>query len=199
MLKIILLFVLYSWPILSWAQSPKKLDMAFVDVVSANQLDGAKVSVYGFYLGMTKAEAKEVLLKNPALTVDHRSWNIIDNPFKDSIMFSTYIYDTDSLGNKRNDILYLGWGDKEPTLSHITVFNTFSIHAKGSTQKLFTDEIVNKTSSLYKKYFTRPVKSWPGSQFAWYYYPTLNLQIIVNKYQAIPRYYFILTKKCIDI
>lgn len=169
------------------------------DIISANKLNGAQVSVYGFYLGMHKAEAREVLLKNSKLTVDHNSWNILDRPFKDSAMLGTYIYDTDSIGQKRNDILYLGWDDKNPGLAHITIFHTFKAHAKGKTKSLFTSDIVNPSSELYKKYFARPAKSWPDSQFAWYCYPFINLQVIENKYQTVPRYYIMLTQKCLII
>lgn len=169
--------------------------MATTDIVAAGKLNGEKISVYGFYLGMKKAEAKQVLLNNPKLTVDHNSWNILDQPFNDSTFHITAIYDTDSTGQKKNELFIISWDDKNPGMARLTVFNGFREHAKGETKGLFTHDIINPACGLYKKYFSKPANSWPGSQMENYFYPAMNLELIVNKFNKAPRYYLMLTKK----
>ncbi len=194
---IALLFLLVS--VRSLGQNSNKLELTTTDIISIGKLDGAEISVYGFYLGMKKEEAKKILQYNSnKITVDYNSWNIVSKPFNDSTENATYVFDVDPVtGKQKNCILFLGWNDKDPGLARITVFSEFKTHAKGLTWQLFTSDVTNPKSDFYKKWLVKPTSGSPGISFSSWFYQSRNILFVENKASGEAKYYFMLTKKAV--
>lgn len=192
-------FLLLSFciPVYCPAQNSTKQELTKTDIIAAGKLDGKDISVYGFYLGMKKEEAKRILQYNTnKITVDYNSWNIVSYPFSDSAENTNYVFDVDSItSQKKNCILFLGWNNGDPGLARITVFSEFKDHAIALTRQLFSPDVVNPASAFYKKWLIKPISGSPGISFSSWFYPARNILIIENKATGEPKYYFMLTKK----
>jgi len=182
-----------------FAQKSDKLELTQTDIISAGKLDGAAISVFGFYLGMKKAEARNILQHNTnKITVDYNSWNIVNRPISDTIENGCYVYAVDSLtGQQKNCILFLGWNNKDPGLARITVFSEFKEYVKGLTWQLFTSDVANPKSAFYKKWLIRPTTGSPGISTSSWFYQASNIMIITNSATGEAKYYFMLTKKAV--
>ncbi|MBP6431569.1 MAG: hypothetical protein KA319_07375 [Ferruginibacter sp.] len=180
-----------------FAQKNSKKEITKVDVFAAKQMNGANISVYGIYLGMNKAEAKKILTSNKKLIVEDDGFNTKSKDDNDNLELRLYVYDINpTTGKKGNCLLYVIWDNESVGIDRITMFEDCKNLVVGNTKKMFTKDVINASSSFYKKYLENPTQKKEGDYTNTFFYKEKNIEIIEYKRKNDDnKYYFSLTKK----
>lgn len=199
-MKKILVIITIAFLLLSTicvAQKSSKKEITKVDVFSTKKMDGANVSVYGIYLGMKKAEARKTLAENKSLIVEEDAWNTKSKDDNDTKELRLYVYDINATtSEKGNCLLYIIWDEGNSGVERITMFNDFKNLVLGNTKNLFTKDVINASSSFYKKYLGNPTQKKEGDYTNTFFYKEKNIEIVEYKdAEKGNQYYLALTKK----
>ncbi len=179
------------------AHQSKKLELTKEDICSTGKLDGINVSVFGVYLGISKAEAKKILFNNPTINVVLDKYSTTSKADDDSKALGYFIYNVDSVTKKSNNCLCkLNWFDEELGLGQINIFTNMQPFTFGLTQKLFTSDAVNEESIIRRKLLPTPTEHYSsyGRDIYWFAENKIKLANSKDKYGNTV-YYFLLDAK----
>jgi hypothetical protein len=112
-------------------------EITSVDLTTVKNLRGDRVTVFGTKLGMTHAEAKAILDKNPKLTYK------VDGSNPDRIYVN---------GAAGGELFYLIWEPGKPKLTRITIFRDFTPFLVGETKQLMTTDAITEDSKLAREF-----------------------------------------------
>ncbi len=147
---------------LTLPSAAERIEITQKDIVAAQKYDGRYFNVFGFYLGMSRAELryrlntfKDDFIVSTVLgdsTKPGFSWD------KDMLWYS--IYKKDKITGKKGDELFeIHCSENSNIVDNIYIHSAMKQQIIGNTQLLFTDEIYNTNSSI-RKNFTGSIKEY---------------------------------------
>ena len=155
------------------------VELTTTDLVTSNTFSCEKASVYGVHLGMSFAEAQEVLNKQSNL----RWW--IDKGHTTS---DNRIYVNEKVGDDEAELLYLIWSEGRERLNKIVLFESMETRLVGKTKKLLSTDAIEPDSEFYRTYVGAAQSEEVtldvdiiGLKHITYYYPDRYFQLIRKK------------------
>lgn len=181
-------------PLFAAAQN-SKTEITKTDITTIKNFSGDKISVFGLYLGMSKAAAKKVLDARTDIYYDPHFFNF-PGATTNKTELTAYICDTafNSRG-QRESFATIRWDKDSTGLTQIVIFKYLLPHVKGKTSLLFTPELVNENSPLIKKLLGKPDKvNNDGSMRSCFFKAKKFVTIKYVKYEGTDHYFALTTR-----
>jgi hypothetical protein len=179
------------------AQPGAVKEITKTDITKQTTIDGSKISVFGMYLGMSRAETKNLIKHTSLLKAEVDGFNTESEEDTSTGKLRYYIYNNYTNNADKKEFLYVIFDKGAKGISSIVLFTDMKELAVGGTKDFFTNKISDLKSTFCKKYLGTPSKTKKST-----YGVTTNMYkskkistIIVEKTEGGKDYYF---KICMD-